>query len=330
MDWLGFASEITNIGATFGINAYNNEMAAQRTAEDRMLNYKYNEKAAYNADKRTRALYNDFYSPEALLKQYIKAGLSPSLMFGGTPGQGGLTGSQGGGPGGPQTTYMPISLLEAAQANALFAEAEKTKAETENVKKDTDIKGIQEQLTNLDLEMKNRQNTEEQLAWNITNSTWIDKKTGKETSLFEMANDYYSYESFLQAVRNEETHESIKQAASTETGQKVLRRIYESANQFHRDIMVLSSEEVNASFQIDLINALKNNDFAKLNGEAAAAQLSASIESYKLDERQKEAWNNMLNRLGRKGSLGSDIAIVLGMIVQAFAGKVGVQIKTGI
>lgn len=111
----------------------NNEYANYRTERDRQQNYQYNEKAAENADKRTRALYNDFYSPAALKRQYEEAGLSPSLMFGGTPGQGGTSGAQGGGPNGPQTPFMPLSLVDAAQAAALFAQASKTKAETKTI-----------------------------------------------------------------------------------------------------------------------------------------------------------------------------------------------------
>lgn len=120
-------------GASIPLGIFNNAWADQRTREDRAANYGYNELAAQNADKRTRALYNDFYSPEALLRQYNAAGLSPSLMFGGTPGQGGSNGAQGNGAAGLQTPYMPISMVEAAQAAALWAQADKTKAETKTI-----------------------------------------------------------------------------------------------------------------------------------------------------------------------------------------------------
>lgn len=71
--------------APFVENAYNNSIGLITGAINRRLNYKYNEMAAENADKRTRALYNDIYSPKALLGQYAEAGLSPSLMFGEHP-----------------------------------------------------------------------------------------------------------------------------------------------------------------------------------------------------------------------------------------------------
>lgn len=109
----------------------NNAWAGEQAKKDRRENYIFSEFAANNADKRTRALYKDFYSPEALLRQYEAAGLSPSMMFGGTPGQGGMSGAQGNGGSGIQTPYMPISMVEMAQAAALFAQAKKQNAETD-------------------------------------------------------------------------------------------------------------------------------------------------------------------------------------------------------
>lgn len=124
------------LGATGSIagTIINNAWAQSHTEYDRSLNYMYNEMAARNADKRTRALYGDFYSPEALMRQYKAAGLSPSLMFGGTPGQGGMSGAQANGASGLQTPFAPLSMVEAAQAAALFAQAEKTKEETNLIK----------------------------------------------------------------------------------------------------------------------------------------------------------------------------------------------------
>lgn len=117
-----------------GLGAINNQWAKERADRDRRQNYMYGEMTANAADKRTRALYNDFYSPEALMKQYQEAGLSPSMMYGGTPGQSGMSGAQGSGAAGLQTPYMPISMIEGAQAAKLLAETQKTKAETEQIK----------------------------------------------------------------------------------------------------------------------------------------------------------------------------------------------------
>lgn len=147
---------------------YASEMASQARAE----NYRYNEMAANNADRRTRALYEDFYSPAALMRQYKEAGLSPSLMFGGTPGQGGMSGAQGAGTAGQPTTFTPFNMVETAQAAALFAQAEKTREETKtergenakgaallaNIGADTGNKEAQTHLTQLQSEWQALEN----------------------------------------------------------------------------------------------------------------------------------------------------------------------------
>ena len=125
---------LLNTGSSLAIGAANNAWSKERAREDRRENYIYGEMAADAADARTRALYNDFYSPQALMNQYKEAGLSPGMMFGGTPGQSGMGGAQGSGASGITTPYMPLSLLEGAQISKLNAETEKTKAETEQVK----------------------------------------------------------------------------------------------------------------------------------------------------------------------------------------------------
>ena len=110
----------------------NNLLGLATARYQQQLNYEYAEKQAQNADTRTRALYNDFYSPEALMRQYKEAGLSPSLIFGGTPGQGGQSGAMGSSVsmGNP---YMPISMLEAAQIANIQAQTKKTEAEAKTI-----------------------------------------------------------------------------------------------------------------------------------------------------------------------------------------------------
>ena len=49
------------------INNLNNELQMERT-------FGYNERAANNANTRTRALFTDLYSPEAKVKQLKKQG----------------------------------------------------------------------------------------------------------------------------------------------------------------------------------------------------------------------------------------------------------------
>ena len=57
------------------INNLSNELQMERT-------FGFNERAAKNADARTRALFTDLYSPEAKVKQLKDAGLSVGMMYG--------------------------------------------------------------------------------------------------------------------------------------------------------------------------------------------------------------------------------------------------------
>lgn len=297
-----------------------NSMAAQNAER----NYMYGEMAAQNADRRTRALYRDFYSPEAQMRQIEAAGLSPSIFYGGTPGQGGMSGAQGTGTSGNSATFAPVSLLEGAQAANLIAQTQKTKAETENISLDTIRQQIQKGIEEL-------QASQYKKEWLLLNSTWTNDETGQKSSIFEAARNFYTYEEFVNWCRNgQNTDEEIKQATQTEAGQKILREIYTGANRFTRDIMVLSEETVSKSFQMSILNKLQEQGFIDLNATAAIQQLKTSISTDELTQSQKDAWNNLLDRLGKKGSTGRDIAIILGMILSNFAGKVGVKINTGI
>lgn len=134
-------------------SSYNNEQLHNLTAQDRELNYKYNEKSAENADIRQRMLYHDLYSPKAQLQQIKEAGLSPSLMYGGAGGGGGGAtphGAQGNGANGLQTGYSPIqglNALDAAQIGLITAETQKTKAETQNTEEQTISNKLQNFIT---------------------------------------------------------------------------------------------------------------------------------------------------------------------------------------
>lgn len=296
------------VSGMFGLmnTGLNNAMAGRRTSQDRRENYMYNEMAAASADARTRSLYKDFYSPQALMEQYRTAGLSPSMMFGGTPGQGGTSGAQGGGSAGMQTPYMPISILEAAQAANLMAQTKKTKAETANIEQDTTLKEIQTAWDNMKKNMY-------AVEYNILSSTW-KYEDGTETSLYEMADNSYDYDDFLKKVRAGGTEE-IKEQLTSEAGQQVLRSIYTNSSKFGRDIAVLANEETDAKFKLQITKELQDANFAKLNAKEAIQTLKANIAIGELTEQQKNAWNHVLDKIGKNGSTTKDIIIILGMII---------------
>ena len=119
----------------------NNAAAAEREAAARSENYAYNEMAASNADKRQRAQFNDMYSYSAQVREMKKAGLSPSMTFGGGGGQSGASAPQGGGAAGVSPNVFGLPPVDFAQvtqalanANLANANAEKAEAEKDTIK----------------------------------------------------------------------------------------------------------------------------------------------------------------------------------------------------
>lgn len=140
MSDLGNTALGAGLNAGFGILSgwLNNQWAKQREEEARQQNFELNEKAAENADARTRALYNDLYSPGAQLQQLKDAGLSPSLFYGDGGGISGQTGAQGAGAAGISPTTFGISPLDISQIKLNNAQAEKLTAEAETERGDNE------------------------------------------------------------------------------------------------------------------------------------------------------------------------------------------------
>lgn len=143
MPILGFLGSALN----FLGNAYANDINRENVRQTNLLNHRinteninYSREAAEAADQRTRALYNDLYSPEARLQQLKNAGLSPGLMYGmsGAGGTSSTTGAQATTPSPiPMQNYQTQSLFNAEMMNILAMSA-KTQAETENIKANTE------------------------------------------------------------------------------------------------------------------------------------------------------------------------------------------------
>lgn len=318
-------SAIGMLAAGAAINGINNIFSHMSSNYDREENYRLNEEAAENAYARQKEMYSMYYSPSALLKQYKEAGLSPSLMFGGTPGQGGTAAPMGAGAAGAITPFMPASLMEAAQVANINAETQKTKVETESINKDIALKQLEQNLQQF-------ANNEKGIEFEILNSEWEDERTGKSTSLFEMAKKAYTYDAFLDDIRNNKDgidNKRINQLTETEYGQRILRNIYIASNRLGRDIATLSEETVNAYFQIEVLKALESIDYTNENAQAVLQQLKTMTATNELTEAQKEAWNNIIRALGGKGSTAASIAIVLGEILGGFTKNTGIKLNIG-
>lgn len=122
-----------NMGSSIVMNNINNAEASRREEIARQENYMYNEKAANAADARTRALYNDLYSPQAQMQQIKDAGLSPSVFYGSAGGISGQTGAQGAGAAGVSPTPYGMPNLDYALIAKALSEAKlnEAKADTE-------------------------------------------------------------------------------------------------------------------------------------------------------------------------------------------------------
>lgn len=154
---------IMDLFGTMAAAGINNDLAAQRERKAREANYIYGELSANNADARTRALYNDIYSPAAQIRQLKEAGLSPSIYAsGGLAGKSGTSGAQGTGAQGLAPNVYGISALEAAQIQNIKANTNKTNAETENIQEETGLIKLQQITTEL-----NNQLTQEGMQFNL-------------------------------------------------------------------------------------------------------------------------------------------------------------------
>lgn len=300
--------------AGLGSSIINNVWSDSRTQSDRAANYFMNEQAAALADRRTRALYEDYYSPSALLKQYKEAGLSPSILFGGTPGQGGMSGAMSQGSQGLQTPYAPFSLLEAVQAANIVAQTDKVKAETKNISKDTELKALEADWNLW------RNNIKEQELHLV--STYLTDDDGTNSSLFEVANRYDNFSDFKSYVTKAFEKSNFNQLIeyiNSELGNEKLRNIWFNANKFETELNILTEQSVSSKFQTKVLNCLNKQGFAEQNASTAISELKAAGEVAELTSEQKGAWNRLLKKLEQKNATAKDIAVIAGMIVSGFA-----------
>jgi hypothetical protein len=141
---------------------YENELQMQLNDHTAETNYNYAEQSANRADERSRALYEDYSSPQAMVKQYKDAGLNIGLMYGNGGGGAGGTGTlqkgaqatssavQPGSGGSASGALMAVaqqraalqqSIAGAAEMNAnarlKSAQAEEAEAEADRIKGET-------------------------------------------------------------------------------------------------------------------------------------------------------------------------------------------------
>lgn len=137
------------VGALLGLSAANAALNTGTGLLSQHISYKLNEKAAQNADKRTRQLFNDLYSPQAQVEQLQDAGLSTGLMYA----KGGVGGSgQAGAQAAPATNQIG-NVFDLMQAKLMEAQIKNIEADT--AKKGEEAKGIQATTRKTDTEIQN-------------------------------------------------------------------------------------------------------------------------------------------------------------------------------
>lgn len=133
----------TSLGQGVATQAATNALNFPFSVAGSAIGYAFGEKAADKADMRQRAQFHDMYSTAAQMEQIKKAGLSPSLMYGGSPSQGGATAPQGNGAYATHMNLASISPTDVAQMQKTDAERRLIEAEIENKKQDTQNKGAE-------------------------------------------------------------------------------------------------------------------------------------------------------------------------------------------
>lgn len=291
-------------GAGLGIisSLISNKLAANREATARAENYRYNELSAQNADARTRALYEDYQSPQALLQQYKAAGLSPSLMFAqGAAGAGGMTqGAQGSGASGIAPTTYGAQLLEGTQIALMQAQARKTNAEADtiegkNARGQAEIKEIIEKTNNYSL----------QNAWYEYENARQSIKLGVESSIADkQVENYFKQTEYLTEITRSA---KVKGDIDEKTEETVIQTVCEQLQNLLADTALKRANKLLANTQSklaekqieDLINQITNRDKQiEINRETLEAQIKQWGEQNKLKEQEIDA---LLVGFGIKG-----------------------------
>ena len=222
---------------TAGANSLFGMLNAKKIAK---LNYKYNEKAAQNADARARALYKDLESPMATIRQLKEAGLSPSLYAGGNVGGSiGANGAQGQGTSGVsfQNGMMsPIDVagieVQEAQARKLNAEADELeglnamgKAKIGELFASAGLKTAQKNYTEAETRMQNIENyiADETKEYSIAKIKYNanEAEYNANKAFWEAENEQFKW------TWNTETFEKQKEKLANEAAEIAARAAYE-------------------------------------------------------------------------------------------------------
>lgn len=292
----------------------NNGISAGMGDYNRSQNFLYNEKSANAADARTRKLYEDLYSPKALLQQYKDAGLSPSLMFGGG-GPGGTTvqGAQGEGASGIGTQTFGINPVDLSQVKLANAQAENIKADTQLKEVNTEIAEIEKSCNEVDKILK--------LGEFSLFRSYFTNDNGENESIMDIASKSKNFNTFIQTLRNrsiESNNGDLSYLLWTSQGWKVLQEYYKDYQKFKTDLTELSTKESEQKLQGKINDLLNSEGFAELSVAEQIGKCKVVINSSELTEKQQKAWNNILEEINKESNGNKDLIFVFGMILNSW------------
>lgn len=271
----------------------------------RKRNFHWNEKAANSADKRQRKQYHDLYSPKAQLEQYKAAGLSPSMMMSG--GQSAVGGSASGNiSSSVQGPYAHnTNIIDPLRTKEL----ELMESQINNLNEDTITKELYNELQKLS-------NNTYKEKWNILNGmgAGVADEQGMPISLKQIVDKCENYEEFAKYYKKYFNAGNSGFIASHE-GQKTLQEIYQTYKQFSNDITIIENSKENAELMLNITKLLNNDEFASNSAEVQKQELTKVLEESKLTEREKRAFNNILDKAGN-GTFGDLATILLIMLKQ--------------
>lgn len=260
----------------------------------------YNEESAENADKRTRALYTDFLSPEARVKQYKEAGLNPALMYSGGAAAGGGIGATGAqattgganGAGLADTRGMDIAGIMQTQASAenLKADAELKREEAKRLRGENPLGASEINLNEWKAEGEKQKAEKTHLEQELVKAqtaianaeAWV-KENGKEYAL-----DKLKYEAWG-------TREAFRSA-------KVKANVDENTEQY----LTEREELINKKYFLEALKIEVETDLTQTQTEAAWVGMQELVRSNNIkqlvaDRNYEVALKEIKGKLGAAG-----------------------------
>lgn len=286
----------TIIGSVF-TNAFNQSLNRDQYKQQKELmglQSHYNDIAAGKADERTRALYTDLMSPEAMRNQYEKAGLSVGMMYG----QGGTGGTL---PQGAQANATNIpsksvigmqNVFDTNQAK-VAAEIAKTKAETEEIKtqatlneRNTDkagqeINNLKKDIEEADQRIRESNERIENYVEQRLNTKADTELKGNQQGLVKAQTAYYYSLEKFQTAQEKLTNKEVDWYDRKSEAQ--IAEWKAAAHQYNANAKKLELET-------DIMNQQKQDIIDKFKAEAEIA----AKENKNWDDEKQKRWDKIM------------------------------------